>query len=78
VTSRKFGKLKFLRFTEIEMEANLLGPDAYIHDHMQKAGYTLADVVRIWRVIYPDNLEKHDCTIVIVNDRKNVDKVIRQ
>ena len=78
MTSKKFGHLKFLRFTEIEMESNLLGPDAYIHDHMWKAGYTLADVVRTFRVIYPDKLEQHDCTIVIVNDRKNADKVIRQ
>jgi hypothetical protein len=78
MTSKKFKNLRFLRFTELEMASNLLGPEAYIHDHMQKAGYSLADIHRIWDVVYPDGQEKHDCTIVIVHDRKNTDKTIRQ
>ena len=68
MTSKTFGKLKFLRFTQEEMSSSLLGEEAYIFDQVRKMGLTLANVVRIFDVVYPD--EKKDCTIVIIEEAK--------
>ena len=70
MTSKTFGKLKFLRFTQEEMSSNLLGEEAYILDQVRKMGLSLANVVRIFDVIYPDGQEKKDCTIVIIEEAK--------
>jgi len=70
MTIRKFGHLKFVRFTQEEMSSNLLGEEAYIFDQIQKMGLSMANVVRIFGVVYPDGQEKKDCTIVILDTPK--------
>ena len=70
MTIRKFGHLKFVRFTQEEMSSSLLGEEAYIFEQVRKMGLTLANVVRIFDVVYPDGQEKKDCTIVIIEDKK--------